>query len=149
MRNNPQPALSLLLGPSLYDAGRSLLSNLVYPSISSLISRSVATSKQGEVLGAINGVRALTEGFGPLLFSFLFWQTENTFLPGAPYLIAAVICICALVLSFELPDSVEDDESGLLMGPYGKDAEGGGPEEMLGLLASDEEEHEAGAERNF
>ncbi|CAN0417695.1 unnamed protein product, partial [Hapterophycus canaliculatus] len=75
----------------------SLLSNLVYPSISSLISRSVATSKQGEVLGAINGVRALTEGFGPLLFSCLFWYTEDTFLPGCPYLIAAVVCLAALV----------------------------------------------------
>lgn len=74
----------------------------MYPSISSLISRSVATSKQGEVLGAINGVRALTEGFGPLLFSCLFWYTEDTFLPGCPYLIAAVVCLAALVLSYEV-----------------------------------------------
>lgn len=127
----------------------------MYPAISSLISRSVVASKQGEVLGAINGVRALTEGFGPLLFSFLFWQTENTFLPGSPYLVAAVVCVCALVLSFELPDSIDDDDSGLLLGPYGRDAEGGGPEEMLGLLASDddaddddrEEEGEEGGDR--
>lgn len=94
------------------------------------------------MLGAINGVRALTEGFGPLLFSFLFWQTENTFLPGCPYLIAAVVCVSALVLSFELPESVDDDDAGLLLGPYGKDAEGGGAEELLGLLASDDEEED-------
>lgn len=139
--NTPSPVLP---ASGLADApcDRSLLSNLVYPSISSLISRSVVTSKQGEVLGAINGVRALTEGFGPLLFSFLFWQTENTFLPGCPYLIAAVVCVGALVLSFELPESVDDDDSGLLLGPYGKDAEGGGPEEMVGLLTSNTEEEE-------
>lgn len=106
----------------------------------------MVTSKQGEVLGAINGVRALTEGFGPLLFSFLFWQTENTFLPGCPYLIAAVVCVSALVLSFELPESVDDDDAGLLLGPYGKDAEGGGAEELLGLLASDDDEEEDGEE---
>lgn len=127
--------------------GRSLLSNLVYPSISSLISRSVATSKQGEVLGAINGVRALTEGFGPLLFSCLFWYTEDTFLPGCPYLIAALVCLAALVLSYELPDTIDDDDSGLLLGTYGKDLpeRGAGAEEMVGLLASDgEEEGEEG-----
>lgn len=123
---------------------RSLLSNLVYPAISSLISRSVASSKQGEVLGAINGVRALTEGFGPLLFSCLFWYTEDTFLPGCPYLIAAVVCLAALVLSYDLPDSIDDDDSGLLLGTFGKDLpEGGagaGAEEMVGLLEPEEEE---------
>ncbi|CAN0013941.1 unnamed protein product, partial [Ascophyllum nodosum] len=119
--------------------GGSLLSNLVYPAISSLISRSVVASKQGEVLGAVNGVRALTEGFGPLLFSCLFWYTENSFLPGCPYLIAAVVCLGALVLSFELPDSIDDDDSGLLLGTFGKDLpeEGDGAEEMRGLLAGD------------
>ena len=128
--------------PTLPPSDRSLLSNLVYPAISSLISRSVATSKQGEVLGAINGVRALTEGFGPLLFSCLFWYTEDTFLPGCPYLIAAVVCLAALVLSYDLPDTVDDDDSGLLLGTYGKDLPEGGPgaEEMVGLLASDGDE---------
>lgn len=91
-------------------------------------------------MGAVNGVRALTEGFGPLMFSFLFGLAENTFLPGSPYLIAALVCVGALVLSFELPESVDDDNSALLLGPYGKDSEGGPPEEMLGLLASDDEE---------
>ena len=91
------------------------------------------------MLGAVNGVRALTEGFGPLLFSCLFWYTENSFLPGCPYLIAAVVCLGALVLSFELPDSIDDDDSGLLLGTFGKDLpeEGDGAEEMRGLLAGD------------
>lgn len=101
-------------------------------------------SKQGEVLGAINGVRALTEGFGPLLFSCLFWYTENSLLPGCPYLIAAVVCLGALVLSFELPDTIDDDDSGLLLGTFGKDLPEGGAraEEMLGLLASDGSEED-------
>jgi MFS family permease len=38
----------------------SMLSNLVYPSISSLVSKNVGGTAQGEVLGTINGVRALT-----------------------------------------------------------------------------------------
>jgi DHA1 family tetracycline resistance protein-like MFS transporter len=49
----------------------SMLSNLVYPSISSLVSKLVDEELQGEALGALNGIKALTEGFGPLLFGFL------------------------------------------------------------------------------
>ena len=37
----------------------SMLSNLVYPSVSSLVSRVVAEDMQGEALGALNGIKAL------------------------------------------------------------------------------------------
>jgi len=46
----------------------SMLANLVYPSMSSLVSKIVDEESQGEALGALNGIRALTEGFGPLVF---------------------------------------------------------------------------------
>jgi MFS transporter, DHA1 family, tetracycline resistance protein len=49
----------------------SMLANLVYPSISSLVSKVVDERSQGEALGALNGIKALTEGFGPLVFGFL------------------------------------------------------------------------------
>jgi len=89
----------------------SFLANLVYPSISSLVSRSVGTNAQGEAQGAINGVKALTEGFAPLFFGHLLFFFEDSFLPGAPYLVAAVFALIALVLSFSLPE-----EGGLLHG---------------------------------
>lgn len=37
----------------------SMGSNLVYPSISSIVSRTVGEDKQGEALGALNGIKAL------------------------------------------------------------------------------------------
>lgn len=37
----------------------SMGSNLVYPSISSVVSRTVGEDKQGEALGALNGIKAL------------------------------------------------------------------------------------------
>lgn len=37
----------------------SMLANLVYPSISSLVSRIVTESEQGEALGALNGIKAM------------------------------------------------------------------------------------------
>jgi hypothetical protein len=42
--------------------------NLVYPSVSSLVSSTVRPDMVGRALGAINGVKSLTEGIGPLLF---------------------------------------------------------------------------------
>jgi hypothetical protein len=95
--------------PSLIFASMagSLLSNLVYPAMSSLVSRSVSADAQGEVLGTINGVRALTEGFGPLLFGALMGECEGTLLPGAPYLLAGGVSVGALVSPFLLLSYVE------------------------------------------
>ncbi|EEC51018.1 transporter, major facilitator superfamily and tetracycline resistance protein, partial [Phaeodactylum tricornutum CCAP 1055/1] len=52
-------------------AGFSLLGNLVYPSLTSLVSGSVEPDAVGEALGAVNGIKALTEGIGPLVFGSL------------------------------------------------------------------------------
>ena len=46
----------------------SMLANLVYPSISSLVSKIVDEESQGEALGALNGIKALTEGYVVLPF---------------------------------------------------------------------------------
>lgn len=81
----------------------SLLSNLVYPAASALVSRSVQPTAQGEAIGAINGVKALTEGAGPLAFASLMSTFENTPFPGLPYLACALVSILALAVTFNLP----------------------------------------------
>jgi DHA1 family tetracycline resistance protein-like MFS transporter len=81
----------------------SLLSNLVYPSVSSLVSKTVGEHEQGEALGALNGIKALTEGFGPLLFGLFMALFENGSLPGAPYLVSSVLSLWAFLHSYELP----------------------------------------------
>ena len=58
--------------------------NLVYPSISSLVSSSVQPEMVGRALGAVNGVKSLTEGIGPLLFGMLLTMSEKDALPGWP-----------------------------------------------------------------
>lgn len=52
-------------------------------------------------------------------------------------------------MSFELPDTIDDDDSGLVLGTFGKDLPEGGTraEEMLGLLASDSADEEEDGER--
>jgi MFS family permease len=90
-------------------AGFSMLGNLVYPSLSSLVSGSVEPEMVGEALGAINGIKALTEGIGPLVFGSLMTISEHSILPGWPYLLAAVLVIAAYKETNTLPD-VENDE---------------------------------------
>lgn len=90
-------------------AGFSLLGNLVYPSLSSLVSGSVEPDAVGEALGAINGIKALTEGFGPLVFGTLMTISEKSVLPGWPYLVATVLVAAAYKEADKLPD-IEDDD---------------------------------------
>lgn len=87
----------------------SMVGNLVYPSLSSLVSGSVEPEAVGEALGAVNGIKALTEGIGPLVFGSLMTLSEESALPGWPYLLAAVIVYIAYVCSSELPDVQKDE----------------------------------------
>mmetsp|Transcript_12332 Transcript_12332/g.22384 ORF Transcript_12332/g.22384 Transcript_12332/m.22384 type:complete len:640 (-) Transcript_12332:265-2184(-) len=87
----------------------SMLGNLVYPSLTSLVSSSVAPHMVGEALGAINGIKALTEGIGPLVFGFLLTISEDGPLPGWPYLIAALLALAAYQQSQLLPDENDED----------------------------------------
>ncbi len=86
----------------------SMVGNLVYPSLTSLVSSAVAPEMVGEALGAVNGVKALTEGVGPLVFGTLMTMSEKSLLPGWPYLIASIFAIVAYQRSARLPD--DDDE---------------------------------------
>jgi len=85
----------------------SMFANLVYPSISSLVSKIVEEDMQGEALGALNGIKALTEGFGPLVFGLLMALFEKSPLPGAPYLVAGVLSFWAFLHCYELPPEPE------------------------------------------
>ncbi|GKY91757.1 hypothetical protein MPSEU_000147400 [Mayamaea pseudoterrestris] len=90
-------------------AGFSLAGNLVYPSLSSLVSGSVEPEAVGEALGAINGIKALTEGFGPLLFGGLMTISEDSSLPGWPYLLVSVLVGAAYMSADSLPDPEAED----------------------------------------
>jgi len=68
----------------------SMISMLVYPSLTSVVSNAVPSTITGEALGAINGVKALTEGVGPFLFCLLMTLPRAIILPGWPYLVAAL-----------------------------------------------------------
>ena len=128
-----------------------MLGNLVYPSLSSLVSGSVEPDAVGEALGAINGIKALTEGIGPLVFGSLMTISEGSILPGWPYLIAAVLVAAAYMETERLPDFEEDDyiheldrkvlrkSSGILMRSFQRPRRPSDEEELEGLLSDVDE----------
>ena len=85
----------------------SMFANLVYPSVSSMVSKIVEEDMQGEALGALNGIKAVTEGFGPLVFGLLMGLYEHHPLPGGPYLLASVLALWAFLHCYELPPEPE------------------------------------------
>ena len=73
------------------------------PAMQSLMSQRVDASSQGKLQGAINSLRALTGMAGPLLFTQVFSAaispTARVHLPGAPYFLAAVLLMGALLVA--------------------------------------------------
>jgi DHA1 family tetracycline resistance protein-like MFS transporter len=73
------------------------------PAIQSLMSRRVDPSSQGKLQGAINSLRAVTGMAGPPLFTQIFAiaiaPKYALHLPGAPYLVAALLLLSSLLLA--------------------------------------------------
>src|SRR5256885_14180484 len=73
------------------------------PAIQSLMSRNVDHSAQGKLQGAINSLRAITGMAGPILFTQVFASAisprSSPHLPGAPYLLAALLLFSSLLLA--------------------------------------------------
>ena len=82
------------------------------PAMQSLMSQKVDASSQGKLQGAINSVRALTGMVGPVLFTQVFaWAVRDNsrvHLPGAPYFLAGLLLLAAMVMGFvATPSRVE------------------------------------------
>jgi DHA1 family tetracycline resistance protein-like MFS transporter len=73
------------------------------PAIQSLMARHVDPSSQGKLQGGINSLRALTGMAGPILYTQVFSSaisvTAKYHVPGAPYLVAAVLLGSSLLLA--------------------------------------------------
>ena len=51
-------------------------STVIYPAISSLVSKNADSEQQGVVLGILTGVRGLCNGLGPAMFGLIFWLSN-------------------------------------------------------------------------
>jgi DHA1 family tetracycline resistance protein-like MFS transporter len=90
---------------ALFFAGLPLLAlwGLAGPSLQGLMSRQVGTSDQGKLQGALGSVQGIAGMVGPLLFTQVFafaLRAEGPFhVPGAPYLLAALMIALALYIA--------------------------------------------------
>jgi MFS transporter, DHA1 family, tetracycline resistance protein len=73
------------------------------PAMQSLMSQRVDASSQGKLQGAVNSLRALTGMPGPVVFSQVFSAAISAemrvHVPGAPYFLAALLLLCALLVA--------------------------------------------------
>ena len=89
----------------LFFAGLPLLAlwGLSGPSIQGLMSRHVGASDQGKLQGALGSVQGVAGMIGPLLFTQVFafaLRSDGALhLPGAPYMLAAVLVALALYVA--------------------------------------------------
>ena len=73
------------------------------PAIQSIVAANVDPSDQGKVQGAWTSLISLTNIFAPLIFTaglFSYFTSESApiELPGAPFLVGAVLRVCALII---------------------------------------------------
>ena len=76
------------------------------PAAQGMMTRRVSASEQGELQGAISSLRAIAMLIGPGLFSFTFAWFINAqhgwVLPGAPWYLAGVLLLIAMLMSFRV-----------------------------------------------
>jgi DHA1 family tetracycline resistance protein-like MFS transporter len=81
-----------------------LFTNIVMPSLQSMISKDTPSQEQGELQGTLFSIASLTSIIGPLLYTGLFsYFTRPTHyaLPGAPYIAASFVSFLCLMLVFK------------------------------------------------
>jgi len=92
-------------GGALFMAGVPLVAlwGLSGPAMQALMSRHIGPSEQGQLQGALSSMRGLTGMLGPLLFTQIFAAAidpdSGVRLPGAPFLLAALLTLGALGLA--------------------------------------------------
>jgi len=93
---------------SLFLAGVPVMAiwGLYGPSAQGLMTRRVTASEQGQLQGAIMGLRGLSGLISPFIFTFTFatfiGPRANLHLPGAPFLLAAVLLVVAFFLAWSV-----------------------------------------------
>ena len=85
------------------------LSGFAGPSLQSIVSNQVPSNMQGELQGVLTSIISFAAIIGPPLMtqSFSYFSTSDViYLPGAPFLIGAILSMLALILaSYVLPRS--------------------------------------------
>ncbi len=79
---------------------------LAGPATQALLSRRVSPGEQGQLQGAVSGLRGVTGMIGPIMFTQVFAAAvsprRGVHVPGAPYMLAALLLAAALYLAWHV-----------------------------------------------
>lgn len=94
-----------VMGPAIVVLAFGALSN---PAIQSMLSAAAGPSRQGEVQGGLSSLQGLSMVIGPILMGTTFelttWPGAALHFAGAPFVLAALVCVGGLVAILSLPD---------------------------------------------
>lgn len=74
--------------------------NICFPIMQGMMSRAVAEDAQGELQGAVSSVIGITAIIGPVVMTGIFGafaDRRGVYFPGAPFLLAAVLFVLAII----------------------------------------------------
>jgi len=78
------------------------LGGIANPSMQSVMSRQAGPQSQGELQGAMGSIASIAAVLSPLLMTQLFHRFSErdapVYLPGAPYLVSAVLVLLCVVI---------------------------------------------------
>jgi len=90
---------------------------LAGPPVQSMLSAAAGSSRQGEIQGALASVQGLALVVGPLVMGSLFSAATRPghalHFPGAPFLLAALVCVCAILVLRGLRKPPRKQEEGV------------------------------------
>ncbi|UPT61980.1 MAG: TCR/Tet family MFS transporter [Hyphomonadaceae bacterium JAD_PAG50586_4] len=82
------------------------LQGLAYPSMNAIMSKQVPPEQQGELQGGVSAMMSLTMIFGPLVMTQILGRFSGAgapiSFPGAAFLLAAILALCALLIVLRL-----------------------------------------------
>ena len=97
------------------------LGGLSGPPMQGLMTRQVTPTEQGQLQGALGSIRGVAFMIGPLLFSSLFASSIGPYrrwhLPGAPYLLAAVLMTIATIVAWRVTTEPRAEEIAAVVEP--------------------------------
>ncbi|WP_322891701.1 MULTISPECIES: TCR/Tet family MFS transporter [unclassified Yoonia] len=83
------------------------LGSIAGPALQGIMSRTAADNQQGELQGTITSINAVATIIAPLLVTQTFWYfttpTAPVYLPGAPFLLSALLTIGCIVVFIQTP----------------------------------------------
>lgn len=91
------------------------LGGLSGPPMQGLMTRQVTPTEQGQLQGALGSVRGIAFMIGPVLFSTVFASfigpCHGWHLPGAPYLLAALLMAIATIVASRITTALRAEET--------------------------------------